>query len=222
MAADAQEPRRLGKPLRRVAPDRGAVLRDREVERIARQARLLGVRLHELEPEAELGIHAPRRIELRRSHVDADDPPRAALLQPGAEVGRAAAELDDVFARDVGQRVDVATRVPRRRPHVISSCAHASWARASVCSSFAFVQARRLTSTYSGSDKAVGKPERDLARGGLGASPTRARGCPASPTQSRRESSPAPRLPGSSRRSSSAPSRRRPHLRARRRASAPR
>src|SRR3954452_2621309 len=53
-------------------------------------------------------------------------------------------------------------------PQVISSCAHASWARAFVCSSFAFVHARRLTSTYSGSDKTVGKPERDLARRRLG------------------------------------------------------
>jgi hypothetical protein len=45
--------------------------------------------------------------QLRRGDVDADDAPRAVALQPGAEEGRAAAELDDVETAEVGQRVQL-------------------------------------------------------------------------------------------------------------------
>jgi len=43
--------------------------------------------------------------ELRRRDVNADDPPRAAALQPGTNVRRSAPELDDISAPHVGQDV---------------------------------------------------------------------------------------------------------------------
>src|SRR5205814_3209659 len=86
LAAGAQESRRLRDPLVRVGPDRRPVLGDREIERRVRQRYVLAERLDELEPETELLVAAPGRLELRRRGIDADHAGRAGLLQPRAEV----------------------------------------------------------------------------------------------------------------------------------------
>ena len=104
----AQQARGLGDPQGGIAPDRRAVLGEREVERVVRQRHVLGVRLDQLQAEPELGVHPPRRVELRGSDVDADHAARAGALEPGAEVRRPAAELDHVLARDVGQDLHLA------------------------------------------------------------------------------------------------------------------
>ena len=82
---------------------------------------------------------APRRLELRRREVDADDA-RAAPREPGAEVRRPAAELDDVLARRRRRGTPHLRLGSPHIPQVISSRAQASRARASVYSAFAFVQ----------------------------------------------------------------------------------
>jgi hypothetical protein len=64
---------------------------------------MLGVGLDQLEPEMELGVARARRLQLRGSHVDADDAARTAALEPGTDIRRPAAELDDVLAGDVGK-----------------------------------------------------------------------------------------------------------------------
>ena len=51
-------------------------------------------------------LHRARGLELRRRDVDADRP-RAAPREPGGDVRRAAAELDDVLAGDVGKRAQL-------------------------------------------------------------------------------------------------------------------
>ena len=103
--AGPQQPMRLGQPAVRVAPDAGPVLGHGEVEALRRERDVLGARLDERELEPELLLAAPRRRELRRGHVDADRP-RAAAGEPGGDVGRAAAELDDVEAVDVAERAE--------------------------------------------------------------------------------------------------------------------
>ena len=128
----------------RVAPDRRAVLGERRGRTTRPAARLLGVRLDELSPSPNSASMPPRGLELRRRHVDADDA-RAARRQPRAEVRGAAAELDDVLAVDVGQHADLRLRGRAPMPQAISSSDHASCARASVYSAFAFVHASRLT-----------------------------------------------------------------------------
>ena len=71
-AARAQQARGLGDPAVRVAPDRGAVLADREVERGVREGDRLRARLEEREDEAVLPLQRPRRLQLGRRDVDAD------------------------------------------------------------------------------------------------------------------------------------------------------
>ena len=90
----------------------------------------------------DLLLAAARGRELRRRHVDADGP-GAALREPGRDVCRAAAELDDVEAVDVAEAAERRLRTPKT-PQVISSSAHFALARASVYSAFACVQSSRL------------------------------------------------------------------------------
>ena len=101
-AARAQEARRLGDPAVRVAPDRGAVLADGEVERGVREGDRLGARLEEREDEAVLPLERPRRLQLRRRDVDADRSGSPAG-EPGGDVRGPAAELDRVEAGHVRQ-----------------------------------------------------------------------------------------------------------------------
>src|SRR6266545_7032366 len=56
----AQDPRGFRDPPVWVAPDRGAVLRDREVEALVGERRMLGVRVHEREGETELSLEPLR------------------------------------------------------------------------------------------------------------------------------------------------------------------
>src|SRR4029450_1295073 len=88
--AVAQEPRRLWDPLRGVAPDGGAVFREGEVERLARQARVFRGGLDDPGAEAVPLVHAPCGLELPRRDVDPDASRGARPLQPGAEVAGAA------------------------------------------------------------------------------------------------------------------------------------
>ena len=73
-----QQPRRLRDPAVGVAPDRGAVLRDGEVEARVRQRHVLGARLDQRELEPELLLHRAGGLELGRRDVDADRPARRA------------------------------------------------------------------------------------------------------------------------------------------------
>ena len=113
--ARPEQPVRLGEPEVGVAPDAGAVLGDREVEALGGQRDVLGARLDEWKLEPELHLAPPRRRELGRSDVDADRA-RAPPGEPRRDVGRAAAELDDVEPFDLTQRPERRLRESRRRP----------------------------------------------------------------------------------------------------------
>ena len=62
----------LGDPPVRVAPDRGPVLADREVEALVGERRTLGVCVHEREVQPELLLERPGRRELARRVVETD------------------------------------------------------------------------------------------------------------------------------------------------------
>ncbi len=102
-AAGTQQPRRLRHPEVRIGPDRGAVLRDGEVERRVRQRHPLAGCLDQREHDPRLLLHPPGRLELRGRRVDADRA-RAELGEPRREVRGPAAELDDVEPRNVAER----------------------------------------------------------------------------------------------------------------------
>ena len=105
--ARAQQPRRLGDPLVRIAPDARAVLGDREVEARVVKRRLLGVAVHERELDPELLLQGARGGELALGVVDPDGA-SAAPGQPRGHVARPAAELDRVEAVEVvGQHVQL-------------------------------------------------------------------------------------------------------------------
>ena len=193
-----EEPRGLGDPAVRVDPDRGAVLGEREVEALVRQARLGRVGLDERELDPRLGHHPPRRLELRRRDVDADRP-RAALREPRREVRGAAAELDDVESRDVAEHAELGFVDP---PDAPGDLVERPVRRGGVV---------RVLAVGLG-------PEREVLRGvampvhrgtrarsrapQTRASPSRARGCSASRARTGRAAIPARRRPGSWRRSS--------------------
>src|SRR3989442_12705076 len=105
LATGPKEACRFWDPLVRVAPDRRAVLGYREIERCVAKAGRFGVRLDQLETETEILGEPPRYAELCRSEFDAHHAPRAAALQPGGDVRRAAAQLDDVLPSDVREDV---------------------------------------------------------------------------------------------------------------------
>ncbi len=113
--AGPEQARGLGDPAVRIDPDRRSVLRDHEVEAPGRQPGVGGIRLDERELDAGLAHHPAGRLELRRRDVDADGA-RAELREPRREVGRAAAELDDVEAGDVAEHVQLGLGDPPDAP----------------------------------------------------------------------------------------------------------
>src|SRR5215211_5270786 len=94
---------RLRNPVVRVAPDAGAVFADYEVGGLALERSFLRVTLDQWKVDAELVLQSAGRFELGRSNVD-----RARLGapsgKPGRNIGRAAAELDGIHARDVRRK----------------------------------------------------------------------------------------------------------------------
>ena len=118
--AGSQETGRLGNPRLGIAPQAGAVLRDRDVEGVVGQRHRLGAALDEREVESVLGLQRASGGELLRRDVDAHRA-RPAARQPGRDVGRAAAELDHVAPVDLGQRVQARLGDRPRAPgdHVV-------------------------------------------------------------------------------------------------------
>ena len=112
-AAGPQQPRGLGDPRVRVAPDARAVLGDGEVEARVRERHVLGVAVHERELEPELAPAgagrsraAPRELSIPTGRA----PRRASQAETYAG---AAAELDRVLARR-GRRAAARPRTPAR------------------------------------------------------------------------------------------------------------
>ncbi len=103
LPAGAEQPRRLGDPGVRVAPDAGAVLADRQVEAGVGERRPLGVGLEQREPQPETLLQAVRGRQLGRGVVQGHRP-SAAARQPGRDVAGTAAELDAVEAAGIGRQ----------------------------------------------------------------------------------------------------------------------
>ena len=101
LAAGAQQPGRLGNPRVGIAPDAGAVLRDRQVEAAVGEGCLLGAGVDEREPQSETVLQVAGGDQLRRGVVQPGRA-RAAAGQPRRHVPGAAAQLDAVPARQVG------------------------------------------------------------------------------------------------------------------------
>ena len=155
LAAGPQEPRRLGDPLVRVGPDRGAVLRDGEVER--------GV------GERDVLRRTPRRTRARGRTSRCSDVRSRAAPASDRRRRRARRRPSSATRRSTRCRSRARRRPCRstsgsacsslsgtcQMPQLISSRAHACSARASVYSAFARVQASTVGS--------VTEPERDLA-----------------------------------------------------------
>ena len=99
VAARPQQASGLGDPTLGLAPDRGAVLGERQVERRVWQGHVLGASLDERELDPKLLLALTCRRKLRRSDVDANRT-RSAPRQPGREVRRPTAELDHVLTGD--------------------------------------------------------------------------------------------------------------------------
>src|SRR5262249_51214261 len=135
-------------------------------------------------------------------------------LEPGAEVGRAAPELDDVLAGDVRDDPDLALGLRPLAPRDLVLRPRALGLGVGVLR----VAARPALAV---DRDVVGLSHRTRARARAAptpASPSRARGCPASTAQGRRESIPAPSRQDSSRPSSCGRSRSRLRLPAQARA----
>ena len=101
--ARAQQAGRLADPRGRLAPDRRPVLGDGEIKGGVGQGDVLGARLDKLHPQTELRLATPRRVQLGRGYIHADDTPGAGPAQPGAEVAGAASQLDHVLPSSRGQ-----------------------------------------------------------------------------------------------------------------------
>ncbi len=99
-AARSHQPRCLGDPEIRVAPDARAVLGDDEVEAVIGKRRLLRVAMQERKLESELPLQASGRIQLGLGVVDPDRP-SAAPCQPGRHIRGATAKLDHILPGDV-------------------------------------------------------------------------------------------------------------------------
>ena len=132
-----EQPRGLGDPLVRVGPQRRTVLGDRKIEGRIRQRHRFARSLHQRELASGLLHHAARGRELRRRRVDAGHP-SSAPGEPGAEVRRAATELDHVESVHLGEGADLSSGI-ENTPQRIPSCSHARRAFGSVCSAFVCV-----------------------------------------------------------------------------------
>ena len=100
--ARPQQPVGLRDPEPGVAPDRRAVLRERQVEGLVAERHRLGARVDERELHAVLALELPRGVELRLGDVEAQRP-RAHPGKPRAPVARTAAQVDHVEAADLGE-----------------------------------------------------------------------------------------------------------------------
>jgi hypothetical protein len=105
-SARTQDPRGLRDPSVRVAPDRGPVHGDREVEAPVDERRMFGVCVHEREAKTKLVLKHPGRRKLPRRVVETDHL-CAQAHQPRRDVGRPAAELDRVEPRNVWQQMEL-------------------------------------------------------------------------------------------------------------------
>jgi hypothetical protein len=90
-----QQPRCLRDPQLGVAPDARSVLAHRQVEGVVGQGYVMGTGLDERERQPEVFLAAPGSRELGWCEVDGNGA-RASAGQPGREVRRPAAELDDI------------------------------------------------------------------------------------------------------------------------------
>ena len=155
----------LGDPAVRIDPDRGAVLGDHEVGAGIGQPGLRRVGLDQREPDARLIHQAPRRRELRRGDVDAGRP-RPELREPGREVRGAAAELDDVQARDVAEDVQLGlVDAPDAPRDLVERPVRRSRSRRCIRGSTLVQSARFFAAS---SDQPIREPDPDLALGRLG------------------------------------------------------
>ncbi len=152
-AAGSQQAGGLGEPAVRVGPQDRAVLADGDVERGVGERHLLGAAEQERELEAVLALHPGGGLELLRRVVEADRP-RAAAGHPGADVARAAAELDRVRAVEarVVEQVDGRFRDAVQAPRLVAGLCGPRRSRAlATYSSAKPSQASRLAATCSGS-----------------------------------------------------------------------
>src|SRR6476659_84140 len=94
----AQEPVDLGEPSVRAAPHARSVLGDRQVEALAVEGDVFGVRRHQREPGAELVLERLRGSKLSLRKVDRDGA-ESPSRKPGRDGGGAAPELNGVLAR---------------------------------------------------------------------------------------------------------------------------
>jgi len=108
-AAGAQQARRLGDPGVRVAPERRAVLGDREIEARVSERHVLGAGVDQRELEAVLRLHLARGGELVLGDVHAHRP-RPGPRQPRRHVRGPAAQLDHVEALDRRQGAHLRVR----------------------------------------------------------------------------------------------------------------
>src|SRR5919204_2017209 len=106
-----REARGLWNPALRISPDRCAVLRMDNVEGRVRQRYVFAGRFDQRKLDSALALQTPRRLELGRCRIDADDT-GAAAREPRREVRRPATELDDV------ERADLAKEWLLRSPRV--------------------------------------------------------------------------------------------------------
>src|SRR5438876_908703 len=188
LPAGPEQPGGLCEPQLGITPDRCAVLREDDVERRARQACPLRILQQELETEPELLVHPLRRLELGGRNVDADDTARSEALQPGAEVPGAAAELDDLLAGYLGQRPDLALGKAPLAPGdlVLSPRLASAGVRVLLVGARPALAVDRDVIRLSHRTRVRSRAARTQA------SPSRERGCSASPAPDRRGSSRGP------------------------------
>ena len=175
---------------------------------------LVGARVDEREVDAGCGHQLARVLELARRVVEADRP-RAAAGEQDRPLGRAAAELEHVLAGDVAEDPQLGLGDLPHRPSAARRAADELavplLVLVAACGPSARGCARRQTSRHR---RTRARPRARPTR----ASPSRARGCPASRARGRRGSCPGAdvgRVRRAHRRAHDARSRPRPRARAR-------
>ena len=175
-----------------ISPERGAILRKDKVERRVRKRDLLADRLDEREVEAGVLLQTASRRQLRWCGIDRDDA-RAATGQPGGEVRGATTQLDDVQARHVAEDVHIGFRLLEDAPGDLLLCPGLRGRRVRVV----LVGASPVRDVLLNVVGPVRRAHRPRTRAQprapqTPASRSRAPGCPASSSQDRRGSIPAP------------------------------